>query len=200
LTENTTFLTSCYKSFWRPIYAIIAPIKFFIERFLIISCLTFNDPSMKRRKNRIAKGNSLSSTGDQASQSSLNVAGIGFDEEYSKSLRNSDRFEQEPWSISTKFTEQVKVLSQKLNLFKMLFRCTKHAFYVLHKYFFRIKYVSMFKMNMNMLIHSLFNTGSGNVKTSIFVNVFHNFANIFFAGESIAWIRHFGRAACSMES
>lgn len=150
------------KSFWRPIYAIISPVKFLVERFLIISCLTINDPTMKRRKNHTAKN----INGNQGAQSSPNVAGIGFDEEFSKSLRNSDRFEQEPWSISTKFTEQVKKFSQKLNLFKMCIRCTKHGFYLLHKYFFRIKFVSLIKMNVNMLLHSLYN-GAGNVSDEV---------------------------------
>jgi hypothetical protein len=111
------------------------------------------------------KGNSMMNIPSMAPPPSKNV--ITVDEDYGKSIKNSDRFDLEPWSISEKFSAQINILTEKLNLVKLLQETSYQTLRYFKKSFLRLPFVASNIVAFNLFMHKYFRS-HGNDKVNAF--------------------------------
>jgi Ran GTPase-activating protein (RanGAP) involved in mRNA processing and transport len=94
----------------------------------------------------------------QISSRNLNASsgGITFDDEYGKSEKNSDRFDQEPWSISEKFTKQAHRLAEQFDVVKKAKKSAASLRHSSYRYFMRLPLVAAVVVNYNLFVHRYF--------------------------------------------
>jgi hypothetical protein len=158
---------------------VLKPIQFLLERAFIVSCLNIGEaPKTRKKRGSTSTKKSrplltrmsfffsgktdkmLETSEDTAANlpSSVTSKGnfISVDEDYGKSVKNSDRFDLEPWSISKRFNTQVSVLAKKINLIHMARETIKSLRHSMYRYFVRLPVVAYLIVNYNLFKHRLF--------------------------------------------